>query len=80
MDDVARTAGRLANKARELETTGVSAIDTKERAAKLAELENIMAEIERLNASLQSEHEALESRIKDAAQPNGAQSTDDTRE
>ena len=80
MDEVARTAGRLANKARELETASVSALDAEQRAARLSELEAIMTEIEGLNAELQSGHEALESRIRDAAQPDGTQSTDDTRE
>ena len=80
MNDVAQTAGRLANKARELEAASVSAIDAEERAERLRELDTIMLEIEALNATLQSGHEGLEGRIRAAAQPESIQSTDDTRE
>ena len=80
MDDVARTAGRLANKARELETAGVEAIDAEERAAHLEELEGLMVEIEALNAQLQTGHDALRARIHDAARSENPQSTAETRE
>ena len=80
MDDVARTAGRLANKARELETAGVEAIGAEERAAHLKELEELMAEIEALNAELQTGHDALRTRIRDAASSEDPQSTAETRE
>lgn len=80
MGDVAKTAGRLANKARELESASISAIDAHEREARIAELETIMAEIEALNAQLQSGQNALEERIRSAAVTEGAQSTEEIRE
>ena len=80
MGEVAETAGRLANKARELEAASVVAIDAEDRATRLQELEQLMAEIEALNADLQTGHDALESRVRSAAQPSQDQSTEDTRE
>ena len=80
MTEVAETAGRLANKARELEAASVMAINAQERAARLQELELLMAEIEALNATLQAGHNGLESRVRTAAQPSQVQSTEDTRE
>ena len=43
MAEVAETAGRLANKARELEAASVEAINAQERAARLEELEERVA-------------------------------------
>ncbi len=80
MEDVARTAGRLANKARELETAGVAAIGAEEHATHLKELEDLMAEIEALNAQLQAGHESLRLRIREAAHSDDSQSTAETRE
>ena len=80
MAEVAETAGRLANKARELEAASVEAINAQERAARLEELELLMTEIEALNATLQAGHAGLESRVRKAAQPSEDQSTEATRE
>ncbi len=75
MDEVARAAWQLANKARELEVASVTAIDAEERAERMRELEALMTEIEALNVQLQTGHSELEARIR-----RSAQSTEDTRE
>ena len=76
MNETGRTAGRLAGVARELEAAAQTSqsllASGADPAAEVAKLEQLVAELERLEGELQTEHRERLDRIRDESQSTAA--------